>query len=148
MRFQAPLLLNLAAIVSAALTATEIESICVPQGAGSCQGVYVCTDKGPERTTECVFHVFDSRCDALSPEDPWPGVRAGDQLNYKGLREPIVIQKVIEALDKNTLQVVYRYGEGWYGQDKSQYVKGDCSERGSECVFFRAAFYCGMGVDP
>lgn len=117
------------------------DPICVTQGTNSCQGVFRC-DNSSLGTTGCVFWVYDSACKFMHPGDPWPGVRAGDSLSFAGLEHEVQIRSVTNDLDKDNIEIVFQYVDGWFGEGKSQYVRGDCSGPTVKCAFMRAAFTC------
>jgi hypothetical protein len=117
------------------------DPICVPPGPNSCQGVLKC-DNATLGILECFFWVYDTNCNALRPADPWPGVRAGDSFSFNGLDHDVQIQNATGDLDKDKIDVVFKYANGVFGDGQSQYVRGDCSSATQKCAFMRSAFIC------
>ncbi|KAK9773180.1 hypothetical protein SCAR479_10097 [Seiridium cardinale] len=98
----------------------ESDPLCVHQDPAFCQGAFRC-DNSTLDTLGCFFWVYDSGCKSLRPDNPWPGIRAGQSLSFDGLEHDINIQNVSNSLDKDKIEVVFKYEDDSFGFGMSQF---------------------------
>ncbi|KAK9413418.1 putative C6 transcription factor [Seiridium unicorne] len=99
----------------------ESDPLCVHQDPAFCQGAFRC-DNSTLDTLGCFFWVYDSGCKSLRPNNPWPGVRAGQSLSFDGLEHDINIQNVSNSLEEDKIEVVFKYENDSFGFGMSQYL--------------------------
>lgn len=127
------------ALVTTALLSFKAATaqVCVGQGAGSCQGVYLCD----QTDNNCYFYIFNHACgiigDAINPN-------VGDAIDSQ-LPYTVDIKKSYANTADDQVYCGWAYSNGEYGWGYTRYATGTDTFNGRPVVYMRSAFpdgYC------